>query len=129
VKRILCKFQFVNEDILRSQVMNQMKSFTNRDKNSDIKPFYQLPSAGGNLLNQSSMRLLPGVSGSPLKMYQSIDLEADDEPVISKQKRNEAINTLTNPSYFWTNNGIAYEVSTHGESGMLSAKRNGTALV
>ena len=69
VKRILCKFQFVNEDILRSQVMNQMKSFTSRDKNSDIKPFYQFPSAGGNLLNQSSMRLLPGVSGSPLKMY------------------------------------------------------------
>ena len=32
MSRLLCKFQFVNEDILRSQVMNELSSFTNKDR-------------------------------------------------------------------------------------------------
>ena len=32
VNRLLCKFQFVNEDILRSQVINELTNFTNKDR-------------------------------------------------------------------------------------------------
>ena len=37
ISRLLCKFQFVNEDILRSQVMNDLRNFTTKDKNIESR--------------------------------------------------------------------------------------------
>ena len=42
VNRLLCKFQFVNEDILRSQVINELTNFTNKDRLIESKLFNTL---------------------------------------------------------------------------------------
>ena len=48
VSRLLCKFQFVNEDILRTQTMNEFTSYTNRDRLVDQKLFSSLLSTTNN---------------------------------------------------------------------------------
>ena len=39
VNLLLQKFQFVNEDILRTQVMNELASYTQRDRQVETKLF------------------------------------------------------------------------------------------
>lgn len=68
VSRLLCKFQFVNEDILRSQVMNELSNFTNRDRIVESKLFASLSNTMTgqaayhqiNQLNQSQLGMATG---------------------------------------------------------------------
>lgn len=48
---MLSKFSFVNEEILRSQVLNELKNFTNRDKLIDMRLLNTLTNYNGYYLH------------------------------------------------------------------------------
>ena len=70
VNKLFCKFQFMNEDILRMQVINELTSFTTKDKINEQKLFNTLTNfnnvqyGGGNQSN-----ILQMLSASPQKQH------------------------------------------------------------
>ena len=132
VNKLLCKFQFMNEDILRSQVINELASFTSKDKFSDQKLYNTLTNFNNvqyGVGQQSN--ILQMLSSSPQKQhYSSFENEWDmvDDSVMPKQKRN-ALSVLQNPGFFLSNNGIAYEVAHGHSTGVLSGKGQTSAAI
>lgn len=53
ISRMLSKFSFVNEEILRSQVLNELKNFTNRDKLIDMRLLNTLTNYNGYYVQQA----------------------------------------------------------------------------
>jgi hypothetical protein len=56
--KIYTKFTFVNEDILRRQVLNELSSFAAKDKSIDAKFFNTLTSAKFNPNNSFAQGLM-----------------------------------------------------------------------
>ena len=46
----------------------------------------------------------------------------DDNMMVQHKQKKLAQNTLQNPAYFWSNNGIAYEIIQGNSAGILSSK-------
>ena len=133
---MLNKFSFVNEEILRSQIHNELANFTNRDKLVDQRLMNTLTNFtgylphNGNQFNQSNY-----LNPSQTKYHnhsQSFDndfVDTYDNDTLRKKatfavsKPTDAMQMLRNPNYFWSNNGVAYEFCPiQNFGGMLSAK-------
>ena len=115
------------------QVMNELNSFTTKDKINEQKLFNTLTNFNNvqyGVGHQSNIFQM--LSASPQKgNFNSFENELDmiDDSVMPKLKKN-ALNVLQNPAYFLSNNGIAYEVIQNNSSGVLSGKnQNSSAIV
>lgn len=140
VSNVLNKFSFVNEEILRSQVINELRNFTSRDKVMDVRLLNTLTNLSGYYqinqgFNQSIHKHPSQLSISPPKHHNRSQQSLDDDfggtqdndtrrKLSAISKPVDALQTLNNPNYFWSNNGVAYELapSQNALTGMLSAK-------
>ena len=75
------------------------------------------------------------MSASPTKgpmALNSFENEWDvlDENVQTQYKQKKfAQSTLQNPSYFWSNNGVAYEIIQGNSAGILSSKGHTSSAI
>lgn len=125
--KIYKKFSFVNEDILRRQVLNELACFASKDKGFEAKFFNTLTSAKFNpnssFLNPAALNSIGGpalqipLSGTPVRQFNNLSFDEDNEEFYFRKEKNvDAIQTLSNPNILWTNNGIAYDLNSQTSS-------------
>eukprot|EP00347_Sterkiella_histriomuscorum_P005241 403357349 len=136
--KIYKKFTFINEDILRKQVMNELATFAAKEKGLDQRLYNTLTSAKlnqnssfanglfmvNNLMNHGSS-MNPPISGTPIKNLNNannLSFDDADEDFYFKRERNpDSISTLSDPNNLWLHNGISYEVNTPSSSKSTAA--------
>lgn len=94
VTALLNKFSFVNEDILRTQVLKELQNFTNKDKQVDISRFYMTGTIGPFNFNQGS-------------------LTSPNKGIFDEENHMATLRQIQDPGHFWSNNGIGYDVSNN----------------
>jgi len=102
---LIRKFSAANEEIMRKQILNDIANYSVKEKGV----FGPLTSAklNNSFLNGPSIPMI----GTPLKQLNNLSFDEEKEEFFyRKEKMMDALQTLNNPSIFWANNGIAYEM-------------------
>lgn len=100
--KIYKKFSFVNEDILKKEVLNELACFASKDKGFESKYFNALASAkfnpNGSFLNPNALNSLGGptipipLSGTPVRQFNNLSFDEDNEEFyLRKEKMIDAL--------------------------------------
>ena len=120
VFKIYQKFTFVNEEIIRNQVKNELENFASKEKGdlANILP----RSSHGNRDTSQMMNQVPNLNLNGLESNQKWSVSNSLSDLMDQSSTsNDALSTIKNPNIMWTSNGIGFDFSSTSTSAKSSA--------